>query len=294
MTYNPVLQRWEGNEAVLREFDKALTTSTRPALISPFSSAIGSPHRGSLAPPRPAATQVAADIPLPAKPVLPPGATPSASRGTAKVVGNMVFDPATCSWHAVDGPDAEDELELDWGGGASGGEAADDESASASALGASSDVDGWELGERERMLKNRASFVLEEGSDEDGAPVEAVDAREGEGARRRAHTTRRQILRESEAAEARSRVELAPWRTREADEGTERRWLWELRAVRPLPCSLVSSSLLHVDSVARAARPRYRLSAGTADDLVPLLLDSPPRPSLSSSLSSSSPLLRHT
>ncbi|GAA5850526.1 hypothetical protein JCM9279_007529 [Rhodotorula babjevae] len=232
MTYNPVLQRWEGNEAVLREFDKALTTSTRPALISPFSSAIGSPHRGSFAPARPAtATQVAADAPVAVKPVLPHGATPSASRGTAKVVGNMVFDPATCSWHAVDGPDAEDELELDWGGGTSGGEAADDECASASALGASSDVDGWELGERERMLKNRASFVLEEGSDEDGSRVEAADAREGEGARRRAHTTRRQILRESEAAEARSRVELAPWRTVEANEGSERRWLWELRAL---------------------------------------------------------------
>ncbi|GAA5897447.1 hypothetical protein JCM8208_003274 [Rhodotorula glutinis] len=230
MTYNPVLQRWEGNEAVLREFDKALTTSTRPALISPFSSTIGSPHRGSFAPPRPTATQVAADAP-PVKPILPPGATPSASRGTAKVVGNMVFDPATCSWHAVDGPDAEDELELDWGGGTSGGEAADAESASASALGASSDVDGWELGERERMLKNRASFVLEEGSDEDGSRVEAVEARDGDGARRRAHTTRRQILRESEAAEARSRVELAPWTTREADEGNERRWLWELRAL---------------------------------------------------------------
>ncbi|KPV78579.1 uncharacterized protein RHOBADRAFT_51030 [Rhodotorula graminis WP1] len=232
MTYNPVLQRWEGNEAVLREFDKALTTSTRPALISPFSSAIGSPHRGSFAPARPSATQVAADPPHPAKLVLPPGATPSASRGTAKVVGNMVFDPATCSWHAVDGPDAEDELELDWGGGTSGGEAADDESASAGALGASSGVDGWELGERERMLKNRASFVLEEGSDEDGSSrVEVEDARDGDGARRRAHMTRRQILRESEAAEARSRVELAPWTMREVDEGNERKWLWELRAL---------------------------------------------------------------
>lgn len=233
MTYNPVLQRWEGNEAVLREFDKALTTSTRPALISPFSSTIGAPHRGSFAPARAVAQPVAPPAAAAAA-VLPPGATTSASRGTAKVVGDMVFDPATCSWHAVNGPDAEDELELDWGGGTSGGEAADDEDASASGLGASSDVDGWELGERERMLKNRASFVLEEGSDEDAVGNAAADLSEGDGTRRRGHTTKRQMWRESQAAAGRSLAELGPWRTHDRPEDDGRRWLWELRAVRPV------------------------------------------------------------
>ncbi|TNY17464.1 hypothetical protein DMC30DRAFT_405724 [Rhodotorula diobovata] len=230
MTYNPVLQRWEGNEAVLREFDKALTTSTRPALISPFSSTIGAPHRGSFAPARAVAQPVAPPAAAAAA-VLPPGATTSASRGTAKVVGDMVFDPATCSWHAVNGPDAEDELELDWGGGTSGGEAADDEDASASGLGASSDVDGWELGERERMLKNRASFVLEEGSDEDAVGNAAADLSEGDGTRRRGHTTKRQMWRESQAAAGRSLAELGPWRTHDRPEDDGRRWLWELRAL---------------------------------------------------------------
>ncbi|BGP36833.1 hypothetical protein JCM10449v2_000735 [Rhodotorula kratochvilovae] len=228
MTYNPVLQRWEGNEAILREFDKALATSTRPALISPFSSTLGSPHRGSFfAPVQPAAQPASAAITANPKVVLPAGATASASRGTAKVVGDMVFDPATCSWHAVAGPDAEDELELDWGGGTSGGEAADDEDAAPGGLGAMSEVDGWELGERERMLKNRASFVLEEGSEEE---VD-VGAEAADGAKKRAHTTKKQIWRESKAAEERSRVEMSAWRTSEPEEGEGRKWLWELRAL---------------------------------------------------------------
>ncbi|KAL2911952.1 hypothetical protein HK105_208562 [Polyrhizophydium stewartii] len=33
MVYNPVLQVWEGNEGVLSDFDKAMTTPQRPALI---------------------------------------------------------------------------------------------------------------------------------------------------------------------------------------------------------------------------------------------------------------------
>ncbi|BGP04987.1 hypothetical protein JCM10049v2_000789 [Rhodotorula toruloides] len=212
MTYNPLLHRWEGNEAILREFDKALATSTRPALISPFSSALGSPARGQFGPtPAVAPGQAAATGPSAAH--LPPGAAVNASRGTAKVVGDMVFDPATCSWHAIAGPDAEDELEIDWGL-TSGGEVADDEE-----HGATSELDGWELGERERMLKNRASFALEEGSEGD----EEDGVTDG---KTRMKSTKRQLLRESQQAAERCRREMKGWMSAE-----QTRWLWDLRSL---------------------------------------------------------------
>ncbi|BGP29061.1 hypothetical protein JCM10296v2_000797 [Rhodotorula toruloides] len=218
MTYNPLLHRWEGNEAILREFDKALATSTRPALISPFSSALGSPARGQFGPVT-AASSGQAKATGPSAAHLPPGAAANASRGTAKVVGDMVFDPATCSWHAIAGPDAEDELEIDWGL-TSGGEVADDEE-----HGATSELDGWELGERERMLKNRASFALEEGSEgdeEDGS---------GDG-KTRTKSTKKQLLRESQQAVERCRREMKSWMSAEQTEGDEgRRWLWDLRSL---------------------------------------------------------------
>ena len=34
MTYNPVLQKWEGNDAMMQEFEKHFTKQNRPALIS--------------------------------------------------------------------------------------------------------------------------------------------------------------------------------------------------------------------------------------------------------------------
>lgn len=222
MTYNPTLHRWEGNEGVLREFDKVLATSTRPALISPLSSTLLSPGRSIFA-----AGGGAASGPTVAG-KLPPGASPNASRATAKVVGDMVFDPATCTWHSLAGPDAEDELELDTGGGTSGGENADDEAHGAG----TSELDGWELGERERMLQTRASFVLEEGSegdDEDGSGDRTAADPE-----RRKKSTKRQIWRESKAAQERCRVEMRSWISSDRDEGegSSRRWLWDLRHVR--------------------------------------------------------------
>ncbi|GJN91723.1 hypothetical protein Rhopal_004746-T1 [Rhodotorula paludigena] len=224
MTYNPVLQRWEGNEGILRDFDKALATSTRPALISPFSSILVSPNRGSFGQAVPASASTTGNP----KVVIPPGAAPHVSRATAKVVGDMVFDPSTCSWHAVGGVEAEEELELDWGATTSGGEVADDEDPA----GATSELDGWELGERQRMLKHRASFVLEEGSEEDESVVSSSAPGSGEGeAKRRARSTKRQIWRESKEAEERSREELREWLVEEPEAGDGRKWLWELRAL---------------------------------------------------------------
>jgi hypothetical protein len=62
MRWNPQTLRWEGNDHVLRDFDMAVGTSTRPALITHITgSSIGSPL-GSFA-------------------------------SGARIVGNMVFDP---------------------------------------------------------------------------------------------------------------------------------------------------------------------------------------------------------
>ncbi|KAJ7275168.1 hypothetical protein B0H12DRAFT_1041720 [Mycena haematopus] len=67
MRWNPQTLRWEGNEQVLRDFDAAVGTSTRPALITHLTgSSIGSPV-GSFA-------------------------------NGARIVGNMMFDPARMCW----------------------------------------------------------------------------------------------------------------------------------------------------------------------------------------------------
>lgn len=77
MKYDPAKLRWEGNDQVLREFDAAMGTSTRPALITPFaSSIIGSPS--------------------------------ASSSNNARVVGNMYFDPQQMRWISTLPPDEEE------------------------------------------------------------------------------------------------------------------------------------------------------------------------------------------
>lgn len=67
MKWNPQTLRWEGNEQVLRDFDAAMGTSTRPALITHLTgSSIGSPV--------------------------------SSFAGGARIVGNMIFDPTRMCW----------------------------------------------------------------------------------------------------------------------------------------------------------------------------------------------------
>jgi hypothetical protein len=67
MKWNPQTLRWEGNDHVLRDFDAAIGTSMRPALITHLTgSSIGSTV-GSFA------------------------------SGT-RIVGNMIFDPARMCW----------------------------------------------------------------------------------------------------------------------------------------------------------------------------------------------------
>lgn len=77
MKWNPQTLRWEGNDQVLRDFDVAVGTSTRPALITHLTgSSIGSPV-GSLA-------------------------------SGVKVVGNMIFDPSRMCWISTLPPEEEE------------------------------------------------------------------------------------------------------------------------------------------------------------------------------------------
>jgi hypothetical protein len=93
MKWNPQTLRWEGNDQVLRDFDVATGTSMRPALITHLTgSSIGSPI-GTFA-------------------------------NGARVVGNMIFDPAKMCWISTLPPEeeepdvfaelADDEDEDDW------------------------------------------------------------------------------------------------------------------------------------------------------------------------------------
>ena len=186
MVWNASQQRWEGNESVLRDFDRVLSTSTRPALITHLSQ--GSPAR----------------IGFPSLPTMPALST---LRANAKVVGSMVFDPVRMSWYSLSAE--EDELDLNFG------EMADDEG---------DDADGWERGEHARMLKNRASFVMSEGS------------RDGESDAGDDGSDRRAIWDECVEGERRHRDEMRKWspqvtrRPAEPDD-LEREWLWDIRRV---------------------------------------------------------------
>ncbi|EKM61216.1 uncharacterized protein PHACADRAFT_247681 [Phanerochaete carnosa HHB-10118-sp] len=80
MKWNPQTLRWEGNDQVLRDFDAAVGTSTRPALITHLTgSSIGSP-----------VNSIAAG---------------------ARKVGNMIFDPAKMCWISTLPPE-EDEPDV--------------------------------------------------------------------------------------------------------------------------------------------------------------------------------------
>ncbi|RDB29183.1 Protein byr4 [Hypsizygus marmoreus] len=80
MKWNPLTLRWEGNDQILRDFDSAVGTSTRPALITHLTgSSIGSPV-GSFA-------------------------------SGARIVGTMIFDPTRMCWISTLPPD-EDEPDV--------------------------------------------------------------------------------------------------------------------------------------------------------------------------------------
>ena len=80
MRWNPLSLRWEGNDQILRDFDAAVGTSTRPALITHLTgSSIGTPV-GSFV-------------------------------SGARMVGNMIFDPGRMCWISTL-PPGEDEPDV--------------------------------------------------------------------------------------------------------------------------------------------------------------------------------------
>ncbi|KAK2461664.1 hypothetical protein APHAL10511_006127 [Amanita phalloides] len=80
MRWNPQAHRWEGNDHILRDFDAAIGTSTRPALITHITgSSIGSPA--------------------------------TSFTSGARRVGNMIFDPARMCWISTLSPE-EDEPDV--------------------------------------------------------------------------------------------------------------------------------------------------------------------------------------
>lgn len=77
MKWNPITLCWEGNDQAMRDFDAAVGSSARPALITHLTgSSVGSPV-GSIA-------------------------------AGARVVGNMIFDPARMCWISTLPPDEEE------------------------------------------------------------------------------------------------------------------------------------------------------------------------------------------
>ena len=69
MSFNPKTLRWDGNEQILQDFDAAIASSSRPALITNLSG------------------------PGPSTPV-----NGQSSATTPKVVGSMLFDPVNMCW----------------------------------------------------------------------------------------------------------------------------------------------------------------------------------------------------
>ena len=80
MVYNPATLRWDGNDQVLRDFDAAMGTSTRPALITQLTGSQSGSPAGSFA-------------------------------NGARIVGTMYFDPTQMRWISTLPPD-EDEPDV--------------------------------------------------------------------------------------------------------------------------------------------------------------------------------------
>jgi hypothetical protein len=83
MTWNPQTLRWEGNYGVLRDFDNALGSSVRPALIA---------YRA----------------PIALKPASPVDKGNNTASNAVRVVGNMMFDPEKMCWISTLSADEED------------------------------------------------------------------------------------------------------------------------------------------------------------------------------------------
>lgn len=202
MKWNPMALRWEGNDQALRDFD-AVGTSTRPALITHLTgSSIGSPV-GTFA-------------------------------NGARMVGNMIFDPARMCWISTlppeeDEPDvfadlADDEEDGGWeskggtiraGQPGSNAESVGTSDVSDTGSGSSSRI---EPASPARSLRRRSS--CESSSDRGSRASLVYDVDEN-------------FLQTCRDAEARHKSELKGWRLKKDDvpDQANRSHLWEIRAL---------------------------------------------------------------
>lgn len=202
MKWNPIALRWEGNDQALRDFD-SVGTSTRPALITHFTgSSIGSPV-GSFA-------------------------------NGARIVGNMIFDPARMCWISTlppeeDEPDvfadlADDEEDDGWA--TKGGTIRATQPASITESAATSDVSDTGSGSSSRIeplspprsLRRRSS--CDSSSDRGSRASLVYDVDEN-------------FMQACRDAEARHKSELKGWRLKSDDVSDQlnRSYLWEIRAL---------------------------------------------------------------
>jgi hypothetical protein len=198
MRWNPKTLRWEGNDQALRDFDVAVGTSTRPALITHLTgSSIGSPV-GSLA-------------------------------SGARIVGNMIFDPSRMCWISTlapeeDEPDvfadlADDEEECD-GWETKGGTFRPNQPNNDSLV--SSETSGSASSSRfdaPSPARSRTS-QSDSGSDRGSRASLVYDVDDS-------------FADLCQKAEERHRTELRGWRLRQGDmfDVPDRSYLWEIRAL---------------------------------------------------------------
>ena len=193
MKWNPFTLRWEGNDQVLRDFDAAIGTSIRPALITHLTgSSIGSPV-GSFA-------------------------------SGARKVGNMIFDPTRMCWISTltpeeDEPDvfahlADDEED---GWETNGGTIRASQQA-----GTSSDMSGNTSTpvQAPSPAPSRIRTTSESGSDRGSRASMVYDVDNS-------------FLDQCRAAEERHRVEMKGWKFKPRDPLAEpdRSYLYEIRAL---------------------------------------------------------------
>jgi hypothetical protein len=200
MKWNPSTLRWEGNDHVLRDFDAAVGTSSRPALITHLSgSVIGSPV-GSFA-------------------------------SGARKVGNMMFDPQRMCWISTlppeeDEPDvfanlADDEEEADgWRSKEGTIRATIPRISDASSVGSTSLNT---RAETSSPTRSHSRSISESGSDRGSRASMVVGDVDDE------------FLARCREAEERHRTEMKGWKSslakRDASLASDRSYLYEIRAL---------------------------------------------------------------
>ncbi|KAK4058178.1 hypothetical protein OIO90_000917 [Microbotryomycetes sp. JL221] len=224
MQWNEVSKKWDGNQSTLKDFDRALSSPVRPALISDWSNGMSprvQARKASMVTRRTDAQIKGVESTVPQTSFRSSYRPGDPLPINYRVVGNMLFDPTTLTWHSMLGPDEEDELDVDIEGDTFADDEADEtKGAKTQTLTINgleepkqSKQGAWAKGERDRMLKSRASFVLSDCADELG------------------QSERDRFIAACEEAEARSREELKGWLRieSESDEAEAMDQLWELR-----------------------------------------------------------------